>query len=116
MTYLGLKNKIVTKFTSLVAVDENISRNSDIPILSHQIAHNIPEGWEDPKLTKLANSFVDLFQVSDQKLISSDEISGMQYLNINFVQTDTNKNLFYAISLIFSFFAIYIFYNRQKFY
>ena len=49
---LALQHQLVTKFTSLVAVDENISRNSDETIYSHQISQNIPEGWIDPNVIK----------------------------------------------------------------
>ena len=45
---LALENNLVTNFTSLVAVDEEIIRLQDEKLNSHQIAQNIPDGWEEP--------------------------------------------------------------------
>ena len=47
---LGLKYHLITKFTSLVAVDPIVSRDQSSPLLSHQISHNIQDGWEDPEV------------------------------------------------------------------
>ena len=41
---LGLKYHLITKFTSLIAVDPIVSRDQSDPILSHQIPQNIPAG------------------------------------------------------------------------
>ena len=41
---LGLTHHLITKFTSLVAVDSIVSFDQSSPLLSHQIPQNIP-GW-----------------------------------------------------------------------
>ena len=49
---LGLKHHLITKFTSLVAVDPIVSFDKSSPFFSFQIPQNIPDGWEDPKILK----------------------------------------------------------------
>ena len=47
---LGLKHHLVTKYTSLVAVDVTPTRPVDEPLSSHQMPTNLPAGWEYDKV------------------------------------------------------------------
>ena len=115
---LALQHQVVTKFTSLVAVDdENISRNSDQPIFSHQIAQNIPDGWIDPNVIKHAgtiqNLMTETYFFNTMKKIELEELPS---LKVNFVQTDTNKKLFYLLTIILLTSAIFLFFLRKRLY
>ena len=59
VTKLALEHSLVTEFTSLVAVDHQVSRNANDPLKTHQIAQNLVEGWEE------SNSFQDLSFLED---------------------------------------------------
>ena len=47
---LGLGHHLVTKYTSLVAVDVTPSRPQGEPLKRRQVPHNLPEGWEYDKV------------------------------------------------------------------
>ena len=47
---LGLKHHLVTKYTSLVAVDVTPTRPLDQPLSSQEMPTNLPEGWEFDKV------------------------------------------------------------------
>ena len=115
---LALEHSLVTKFTSLVAVDEEIIRQQDEKLNSHQIAHNIPDGWAEPN-TEISNllkyqtvnnngNLLDLNQLQEV------DLNSLPSLQIHFVQTATLKNLYYllAIMLLGSFVFLFI-YRRQ---
>ena len=114
---LALQHHLVTKFTSLVAVDENISRNSDEPIYSHQIAQNIPDGWIDPNVIKQAGTIQYLmtepYFFDAMEKIELEELPSLQ---VHFVQTATHKELFYLLAIILLGSATFLFFIRQRFY
>ena len=116
---IALQHQLVTKFTSLVAVDENISRNPDEPIFSHQIAHNIPEGWVDPEVMKQATSvqnYISNSNTIDAWLMEPIELKKFPALQVQFVQTATGKELFYLLVCILLSGAAFLFYFRQRLY
>ena len=116
---LALQHQLVTKFTSLVAVDENISRNSDEPIYSHQIAQNIPDGWIDPNVIKQAGSIQNLMTEPyffDANAMEKIELEKLPALKVHFVQTATNKELFYLLAIILLGSATFLFFIRQRFF
>ena len=47
---LGLGHHLVTKYTSLVAVDVTPSRPQAEPLKRRKVPHNLPEGWEYDKV------------------------------------------------------------------
>ena len=47
---LGLGHHLVTKYTSLVAVDVTPSRPQGEPLKRRKVPHNLPEGWEYDKV------------------------------------------------------------------
>ena len=114
---LALQHQLVTKFTSLVAVDENISRNSNDPIYSHQIAQNIPDGWIDPNVIKQAGTIQYLmtepYFFDAMEKIELEELPSLQ---VHFVQTATHKELFYLLAIILLGSATFLFFIRQRFY
>ena len=119
VTDLALQHQLVTKFTSLVAVDENISRSSNEPIFSHQIAQNIPEGWVDPEVMKQATSIQNLITgpyTFDAWGMQPIELEKLPALQIKYVQTATNKELFYLLACILLSGAAFLFYFRQRLY
>ena len=117
---LALQHQLVTKFTSLVAVDENISRNPNNPIFSHRIAQNIPEGWVDPEVMKQATSIQSY--ISNPNTIEAlsmeplDMLQAPPALQVLFVQTATGKDLFYLLACILLSGAAFLFYFRQRLY
>lgn len=116
---IALQHQLVTKFTSLVAVDENISRNPDEPIFSHQIAHNIPEGWVDPEVMKQATNIQNLTSGPNAiEALSMEpiELEKFPALQVQFVQTATGKELFYLLACILLSGAAFLFYFRQRLY
>ena len=56
ITDLALEHSLVTKFTSLVAVDDQISRKQEDLLTTHQIPQNIPDGWVEPNIPNLKDS------------------------------------------------------------
>ncbi len=47
---LALKHHLVSKYTSLVAVDVTPSRPADAPLASGKLPHNLPHGWDFDKV------------------------------------------------------------------
>jgi Ca-activated chloride channel family protein len=47
---LGLVHHLVTKYTSLVAVDTTPSRPDGEPLNSHKLPHNLPHDWDYGKV------------------------------------------------------------------
>ena len=47
---LGLDHHLVTKYTSLVAVDTTPTRPADQPLDSHKLPLNLPQGWDYDKI------------------------------------------------------------------
>ena len=116
---LALQHQLVTKFTSLVAVDENISRNPNDPIYSHRIPQNIPEGWVDPEVMKQATSVQNYIYNSntiDALSMEPIELEKFPALQVQFVQTATDKELFYLLACILLSGAAFLFYFRQRLY
>jgi len=103
VTGLGLTHHLITEFTSLVAVDPYVSRDQSSPLLSQQIAHNIPDGWEHPetvrKIKMMQQHYKQLNQGPMEALYKLNEDTA-KALNIHFVKTATNKNLFLLIAIL----------------
>ena len=102
VTQLGLKHHLITNFTSLVAVDPLVSRSQLSPLLSHQIAHNIPAGWEDPEIVKQSKMLQKHYKELNQAPIDAlykVNLSASPALKVNFVQTATNKGLFLLLAI-----------------
>jgi len=57
---LALAHELVTRYTSLVAVDETPARDTDDPLRSLEIPRNLPEGWDYGKVFGEAESPVHL--------------------------------------------------------
>ncbi|HSR55137.1 MAG TPA: marine proteobacterial sortase target protein, partial [Alphaproteobacteria bacterium] len=47
---LALAQELVTRHTSLVAVDKEIARGDDTPLHSKKLPHNLPHGWDYDKV------------------------------------------------------------------
>ena len=121
-TELALRHSLVSEFTSLVAVDDQISRENNQSLTSYKIAQNIPDGWIDPQIAEL----VDLngFSTND-KLQNLIPINSLQKIDLNtlptaltvhFVQTDTNKYLYLLLSAILLILSLTIFkYSRREY-
>ena len=46
----ALAHSLVSKYTSLVAVADNIARDSDTPLMSRDVPLNLPQGWDYEKV------------------------------------------------------------------
>ncbi len=123
ITTLALKHSLVTEFTSLVAVDEEISRNNDEIIKTHKIEQNIPDGWIDPdiviedlSLNKIYqhNFIIPIYDSIDQ--LNEINLNNLHELKIHFVQTATNKYIYIILSCILYFLFICVFINNRKLY
>ena len=83
--------------------------------ISHQIGQNIPEGWIDPNVIKQAGSIQNLmtepyFFDAMEKI----ELEKLPALKVHFVQTATNKELFYLLATILLGSATFLFFIRQR--
>ena len=120
VTKLALEHSLVTEFTSLVAVDDLISREKNETLKTHQISQNRADGWIDPnvvKMTKimgLSNGGVEnLISINSLKRI---DLNTSPILKANFVQTSTNKYFYFILAGILFVFSLTLFKFRQKFY
>ena len=122
ITNLAFKHNLVTEFTSLVAVDEKISRQEDKILTSHQIAQNIPDGWIEPNLINNLSSnnnnqndlIIPVYDRIDQ--LNEINLNNIPEFQIHFVQTATNKYFYYIIACIFICSFIILFMTHRKFY
>jgi len=121
-TELALRHSLVSEFTSLVAVDDQISRENNQSLTSYKIAQNIPDGWIDPKIAELVN--LNGFSTNDrlQNLIPINSLQKIDLntlptaLTVHFVQTDTNKYLYLLLSAILLILSLTIFkYSRREY-
>ena len=111
---LALRHHLVTQYTSLVAVDNNISRVPSQPILSHQIAQNIPDGWVDPEIVKQSKMLLQENLQTPLQALYKVNLNSMPALQVHFVQTATKKDLFYLLaSLLFGSSALLFFFRRR---
>ena len=121
-TELALRHSLVSEFTSLVAVDDQISRENNQSLTSYKIAQNIPDGWIDPQIAELVN--LNGFSTND-KLQNLIPINSLQKIDLNtlpaaltvhFVQTDTNKYLYLLLSAILLILSLTLFkYSRREY-
>ena len=114
---LGLNYHLITKFTSLVAVDPIVSRDQSNPLLSHQISHNIPDGWEDPKILKQTKILQQHFKQLNQEPIEAlykVSLNTTPALKVHFVQTATNKNLFLLLAILLFLGSFYFFKVQRR--
>ena len=83
-----------------MAVEDKISRN-DEDLISHQIAQNETEGWVDPQIIKISN-YLKNNSIKGLNANFTNEHNDLLIdpMQINFVQTDTNKLLFVIMALI----------------
>ena len=119
---LALQHSLVTKFTSLVAVDNQISRQQDELLTSHQIPQNLPDGWVEPDIPNLKD-FSSNSKVEDlviPSLMTMDDLqeidTNSQFFQLNFVQTATDKKLYYLVGILFFLLSFFLFVSRRKFY
>ena len=121
-TTLALQHSLVTEFTSLVSVDDQVSRKNNQPLVSHKIAQNIPDGWIDPQISEL----VDLTGFSNergiQNMIAIDSLHKVDLstlpdsFTVNFVQTATNKYFYFILASILFVLSLTLFGFRRRFY
>jgi Ca-activated chloride channel family protein len=105
-TNLALRHSLVTEFTSLVAVDDQISRENNQSLISYKIAQNIPDGWIEPQIAKLLDLNGHSRNKEFQNLIPIDSLEKVDLntlptsLKVNFVQTATDKYLYFFLSAL----------------
>ena len=122
ITDLALEHSLVTKFTSLVAVDDQISRKQEDLLTTHQIPQNIPDGWVEPNIPNLKDSSANsgLENLAIPSLMTMDDLeeidSNSQFFQLNFVQTATDKQLYYLVGTLLFLLSFFLFISRRKFY
>ncbi len=47
---LGLRHRLVTRYTSLVAIDRTAARPADVPVGTEEVPLNLPHGWDPQKV------------------------------------------------------------------
>ena len=109
---LALENNLVTNFTSLVAVDDQIIRSSDETLNSFQLPQNLPEGWIDPNVLIPSKYSQKQMYLNDLHEVNLDEIPD---LKIHFVQTDTNKKLYFIIAFMLFVSSFFFFILKELF-
>ena len=121
-TTLALQHSLVTEFTSLVAVENQVSRENNQPLTSHKIAQNIPDGWIDPQISELVelNSYYAEERIPNMKVIESlkkVELATLhESLSVHFVQTATKKYFYYFLSIMLLVISLTLFKFRQRLY
>jgi len=86
-------------------------------LLSHQIAQNIPDGWEDPEIVKQTKMMQQHFKQLNQgpmEALYKVNLHTAKALNVNFVQTATNKNLFLLLAILFFLGSFYLFKIQRR--
>ena len=114
---LGLKHNLITKFTSLVAVDPVVSFDKSNPFLSFQIPQNIPDGWEDPKIlkqTKMMQQNFKKLNLGPEETLYKVNLHTQKALKVNFVQTATNKNFFLLLAIFLLLGSFYLFKKQRR--
>ena len=114
---LGLTHNLITKFTSLVAVDPITSFDQSNPFLSHQIPQNIPDGWENPEILKQKTMMQQHFKQLNQgpmETLYKVNLHTEKALKVNFVQTSTNKNLFLLLAIFLLLGSFYLFKIQRR--
>ena len=114
---LGLKHHLVTKFTSLIAVDPIVSRDESDPLYSHQIAQNIPDGWVDPEILKQTKIMQQHYKMLNQGPIDAlykVNLNTTKAIKVNFVQTATNKDLFLLLAILLLLGSFYLFKVQRR--
>ena len=119
-TDLALQHSLVTEFTSLVAVDDQVSRENNRSLTSYKIPQNIPDGWIDPQIAKLVDLNSNSRSQKLKNLIQIDSLEKVDLntlptsLRVNFVQTATNKYLYFYLSMLLLIFSLILFkYSRR---
>ena len=121
-TDLALQHSLVTEFTSLVAVDSQVSRENNQPLISHNIAQHMPDGWVDPQITKLLDFTGFSNEEGLQSLVAIETLHKVDIqtlpnsLKVNFSQTATNKYLYFFLSIILFAASLTLFHLRRRFY
>ena len=121
-TDLALQHSLVTEFTSLVAVDSQVSRENNQPLISHKIAQNMPDGWVDPQITELLDFTGFSNEGGLQSLVAIETLHKVDIqtlpnsLKVNFSQTATNKYLYFFLSIILFAASLTLFQLRRRFY
>ena len=91
-----------------------VSRVPSQPILSHQIAQNIPDGWVDPEIVKQSKMLQQENLQTPLQALYKVNLNSMPALQVHFVQTATKKDLFYLLaSLLFGSSALLFFIRRR---
>ena len=78
---------------------------------------HIPDGWIDPSVIKQANSIQNLMTEPyffDANAMEKIELEQIPALKVHFVQTATNKELFYLLAIILLGSATFLFFIRQR--
>lgn len=120
-TNLALQHSLVTEFTSLVAVDNQVSRKNHQPLISHRIAQNIPDGWVDPQIEKLVNLPSFSNEGTLQSLVTIESLKKVDMttlpaaLTVHFAQTATNKYLYFLLSIMLFLVSLTLFKFRRRF-
>ena len=120
-TNLALQHSLVTEFTSLVAVDNLVSRKNNQPLISHKIAQNIPDGWVDPQIEKLVNLPSFSNEGTLQSLVTIESLKKVDMttlpaaLTVHFAQTATNKYLYFLLSIMLFLVSLTLFKFRRRF-
>ena len=114
---LGLTHHLITKFTSLVAVDPIVSYDQSNPLLSYHIPQNIPDGWEDPEIlkqTKMIQQHYKQLNQGPEETLYKVNLHTQKALKVNFVQTATNKNLFLLLAIFLLLVSFYLFKIQRR--
>jgi len=135
---LALEHSLVTEYTSLVAVENKVSRNTNDPLKTHQIAQNLVEGWEEPGSIKNLSFLEDLLDpnsvsspsiqnllqmpvkalqlASPAEVLNKIDLNTNHVLQVEFVQTASSKYFYIILAGILFVFSLTLFRFRRRFY
>ena len=111
---LGLTHHLVTKYTSLVAVDTTPTRPANEPLNSHKLPHNLPHGWDFEKVFGGdAPAPLQKEAAAMRSLVVADA-SAVTTQGLTLPKTATPAPLHFAAGLALALFALALMARRRR--
>jgi Ca-activated chloride channel family protein len=115
---LGLAHHLVTKYTSLVAVDTTPTRPANEPLNSHKLPHNLPHDWDFKKVFGGADaeSLQEDAAIMPSLMMAdaSGSTSATARIGLTLPKTATPAPLHFAAGLALALFALALMVRRRR--
>ena len=84
---------------------------------ANQLDEKIPDGWEDPEIVKQTKIMQQHFKQLNQgpiEVLHKVNLRMAKALKVNFVQTATNRDLFFVLSILLLLGSFYLFKIQRR--